>query len=154
MKLSLLECSRAFIILSLLLFSLIANGEIFKWVDGNGRTHYSDIKVSAGTSKVEELKVDSSPNIIEGYSSEPVQTQTPKKEGLDSRLRRFERLMAQKRNGPTYKIRKTIWNTKGPETDEKRCALANDIVNGLASRAGMDAHDLKVAQRDIIRFCH
>jgi hypothetical protein len=57
------------VFLILLLTSAFSYAEIFKWVDENEQTHYSD--KNGSKSKVEKLKLDSSPNIFPGNSSKP-----------------------------------------------------------------------------------
>jgi hypothetical protein len=110
----------------LMCYSSMTYADIFKWVDGNGRTHYSDTPLRVGNSNVEKLKI-SSPNISSGH------------------------------NTNLYNLSKVNWGGDGPETDKKQCALARDILSGAAKHSNgvvTDAYDIKVAQRDLSKFCH
>src|SRR3954471_9440407 len=42
-------------------FAAPAHAELYKWVDAQGKTHYSDKADGAGKAKVQELRVDTAP---------------------------------------------------------------------------------------------
>jgi hypothetical protein len=138
-----------------LMFSAsMVDAEIFKWVDGNGRIHYSDSKDNVGNSIVEELKI-SSPNLTMNYASDLVQTM--KNEKGRSRLDSAQKPFQHNKSARSFEIAKAGWGGHGPETDKKRCALARAVLNGSARHTNgtpTDAHDKKVAQRDLRKFCH
>ena len=142
------------IFLILLFSSSISYAEIFKWVDENGQTHYADTKVSVGKSKVEAFKLDSMPNIMTGHKTAP--SAALKEDTLGSKLRKIQKQAKQKIDSPYSKNSKRNWGGEGPETEDKRCALARDIISGTARHTNgvpTDAHDMKVAQRDVRKFC-
>jgi hypothetical protein len=141
-----------YIILISIFFSSITHAKIFKWVDGSGQTHYSDTTLSVGNSTVETVKIYSS-NITVGHTAEPIQIF--EKEKLGHKSPKMKKQI--KQNNNLYQTFRVGWGGKGPETDKKRCALARDVLNGAARHTnGMatDAHDIKVAQRDLGKFCH
>jgi hypothetical protein len=153
-KFSVLTKYSFYIVFISIFYSSISYAEIFKWVDSNGRTHYSDTKLSVGKSNVETLKI-SSPNITIGHTAEPIYSL--KKENLVHTPSKTKKQIKQNKIAPLFKIAKSGWGGKGPETDKKRCALARDILSGAARHTNglaTDTHDIKVAQRDVGKFCH
>jgi len=136
----------------LMCYSSMTYADIFKWVDGNGRTHYSDTPLRVGNSNVEKLKI-SSPNISTGHTAEPIKFLNTKNLTHKS-LKRTKQV---KHNTNLYNLSKVNWGGDGPETDKKQCALARDILSGAAKHSNgvvTDAYDIKVAQRDLSKFCH
>lgn len=139
------------IFLHFVVFSSITRAEIFKWVDSEGRTHYSDTNLSLGHSKVEKLTVDTL-NISEGHTAAANNSlkQVKPKKNSKTALKHKKKMNRLARVKPS-------WGGSGPETDQKRCALGRAILTGRARHSNgvpIDTYDLKVAERDVRKFCH
>jgi hypothetical protein len=148
--------------LMLMSVSSTCYAEIFKWVDANGQTHYSDTKADAEILKVEKLKTKSLPKPTEINMQKPTTEATSsiidsQQKELEDLHRRVKKLTEQQKRPPVAKKAQRAWGGNQPETDATRCALARDIMRGAAvhsNGAPIDAHDREVAQRDIRKFCH
>lgn len=122
------------------LFSGHVSAEIYKWVDKDGRVHYSDKKADAGQVKAEEVDVTLTPNRIPKVTSKlsaPGATTQP----------------------PANKPKKqeTLAGNNNEEGVDPRCTLARNIISGRARlRNGLPTgpHEIEVAQRDIKKFCN
>lgn len=126
-----------------------ATAEIYKWVDENGRVHFSDQKQGAGKASVQKLKVEAT-NVLEKSNTRPIYSSNGqfKAHNKQNRANLYP---------PQRQSSKHEWGGKGAETDAKRCALARDILSGEAVHSnGMptDSYDIKVARRDVEKFCH
>lgn len=139
--------------LILLLISSAARGEIYKWVDEKGRTHYSESKADAGKAKAEELKVKSSPVSGQSNSSEPY---------WQEQERQFKQRQAQKANertnGPSgaATIPKSLSGGRSDNTAESKCNLARDVLSGAvrhSNGAKTDKNDREIAENDVRMFC-
>ncbi len=124
-----------------LLISPLTQAEIFKWVDENGKVHFSDRQSLVAKADAEKLALDTSVNLMK---SQPVSiTREPESE-LE-----FE-----------YSQDKASLNRQLPfdsQDVDHRCALARDIINGdavLANGLATGKHEIEVAMRDIRKFCH
>lgn len=128
--------------------------QIYKWVDANGRTHYSEKKDDAGNARMEELKLKSQPSSPQEANSSA--------QYLQEQERKFRQRQAQTPTERPYKppvatSAKSLSGGKEDGTDASRCALAQDVLSGAVrhrNRAPTDAHDREVAQNDIRTFCH
>ena len=145
---------KTFLILPCLLLLFISSGnsaEIFKWVDENGKTHYSDKKPDAEKLKVDKLKIKSSPKTVVTKNSA---IERWKKQELELQQEQVQKNRT-KKSHRVQKYKKG-WGGDEPETDATRCALARDIISGKAKlRNGLevDANDKKLARDEIKRFC-
>lgn len=133
-----------------LVFAASAHAEIYKWVDANGKVHYSEKKDDAGKAKVEEVKVSTG----EGKSST---AQSWQDQEIDFRKRQMEK-QAKQAKEPVAKPKEPSPFVPGnqPETNESRCAMARGILNGdlvHGNRAKTDANDKAIAQRDVSTYC-
>ena len=54
---------KVLLLVSLLLTCLVCQAEIYKWVDENGRTHYSDSKPETETAETVDVKVNTYTNV-------------------------------------------------------------------------------------------
>jgi hypothetical protein len=120
--------------------------ELYKWIDANGQTHYSDKKQNLGKAVIKELKLKDSYN---GGPIAPSSKPSPIKSEIE--------LIPE----PNNKVlpANIISNYGGGqlETDATRCALAREVLEGTVrhgSGAITDDHDKKVANRDVKKFCH
>lgn len=133
-----------------LLTTVTAHAEIYKWVDANGKVHYSEKKDEAGKAKVEEVKV----NAGEGRPSAVLSWQ---EQEVEFRKRQMEKQAKQARE-PVAKPKEASPFVPGnqPETNESRCALAKGILSGKVIHGGnikTDANDRAIAERDVSTYC-
>lgn len=132
--------------LFLLIFSGLSQAEIYKWVDDQGRTHYSDQKTEAKSQQIEKLELKRSMNLMQ-----PKPTIKPKPSTFT----------ASKPTQTTTHQSKTKTQTKPDLYREEpgvdpRCTLARKILTGEARlRNGLRTgkREIEVAKRDIERFC-
>ncbi|MBI1772625.1 MAG: DUF4124 domain-containing protein [Burkholderiales bacterium] len=129
-----------------------AHAEIYKWVDANGKVHYSEKKDDAGKAKVEEVKVTTG-------EGKPSTAQNWQDQEIDFRKRQIQKQQAEAR-APKPKPKEPK-SSDAPdlhqETDASRCALAKNILSGKAvhgNGAITDANDKTIAERDKSIFCH
>lgn len=119
----------------LLAFSSVAHSEIYKWTDENGKVHFSDNKRAVGKSKAETVTINTSLNLIPTLHA---QESNPKdKDDVIS----------------VSKKKKTKDNKKPVD---HRCKLARQIISGevrLVNGLKTSDHEIKVAKRDIQKYC-
>lgn len=133
-----------------LVFAVSAHAEIYKWVDANGKTHYSEKKDDAGRAKVEEVKVTAG-------EGKPSAAPSWQEQEIEFRKRQMEK-QAKQAKEPVAKPKGPSPFVPGnqPETNESRCAMAKGILNGdlvHGNRAKTDANDKAIAQRDVSTYC-
>ncbi|MCH8620276.1 DUF4124 domain-containing protein [Undibacterium sp. TS12] len=138
--------------LALVLAAPASHADIYKWVDADGKTHYSERKEDAGKSKVEEVKIKSSPETTNTATRPGWQEQE-----AEFRQRQIQRQQEEaKANKPAPVKPRQLYSEK-PETDASRCEMAKDILGGKlvhGNGAKTDANDRMIAERDKSRFCH
>lgn len=128
--------------ITLSLFSSLSHAEIYKWVDENGNVHFSDQKDAAKNSKVEQITVDTTANVMDRFDSD----------ASNDLIKSI-----QKKPAPAKK--KTIvasHKAKSGKAEDHRCTLARNIVEGrvrLTNGLPTGDHEIKVAMRDIRKFC-
>jgi len=138
--------------LTLMLLLPAGHAQLYKWVDANGQTHYSDRKDEAATARVDEVKVTIASNALQKPA------RVPGRQQFEADIRR--RQIAQTRQAAAVgnpARPSQFYYTNDPETDASRCTLAQDIVSGRAVHRGgrpTDSYDRNVAGGDIKRFCH
>lgn len=137
---------------SLLCAGGAARADIYKWVDANGVTNYTDNPDLAGGARVQMLKIAAAP------AGEAAGT-------WQQREAEFQRRQQHKLMAPAYRQRDeaggAIVGTAGhrgaqPETDATRCALARAILSGGVSHVNdlpLDQHDRDVAANDVRAYC-
>jgi len=140
----------------LALIAAPAYAELYKWVDAQGKTHYSDKPDGAGKAKVDELRTDAPPT--KTAAAAPAVPDWKKQEA-EYRQRQAQQASQRGANGPgtAAPVRPEGYRSGKVETDENRCRLARDVLSGAArhtSGARTDANDREVAQRDVGAFCH
>lgn len=127
---------------------------IYKWVDANGETHYSEKKEDAEKAKVSELKIKPAP-------MQPQATDNSLLRNLQGQERQFKKLQEQNMQGsaarPPILPPPSLSGGRSDGTDSSRCNLARDVLSGAVSHrngAATDDYDRKVAENDIRTFCH
>jgi hypothetical protein len=141
--------------LALLLASSVSHAQIYKWVDANGQTHYSERKEDADKAKAAELKIRS---------------QQPSKEQSNASLRywqeqdrQFKQRQAQKQLAQQPGIpavaaqSKSLSGGRADGTDASRCNLARDVLSGAVRlRNGLPtgAVERQTAEDDVRLACH
>lgn len=135
-----------------LLFAISAShAEIYKWVDANGKTHYSEKKDDAGKAKVEQIKIKPPP---ESANAAPAQNWQDKE--IEFRKRQIEKQEADAKAAKASVAKQPVAPDYRKDNDVSRCALAKDILNGKAvhgNGAKTDANDRAIAERDKSTFC-
>lgn len=127
------------------------HAQIYKWVDANGRTHYSADKSDAGNAKAEALKIESRPNASDPRSSADYWQDQER----TFRQRQIKREHAQA-PAATPKPR-SLSGGREDGSDASRCALAKDVLSGAVrhgSGAPTDKYDREVAENNVRMFCH
>lgn len=128
------------------------HAQLYKWVDANGKMHYSDRKDAAGKAQVGAVKHDAAP------------TAPPPAAGPSWQEREREYKLRQARSGsgdapapPSRPPRLSqSYGSNQIDTDKAKCELARDVVSGAVRHvngAVTDANDRQIAQRDISQFC-
>jgi len=138
------------ICVTLLFASSTCHAEMYKWVDANGKTHYSDNKEEADKAKAKPLAIKPALNATDA----PAQTWQQKEQ-------EFQRRRVQGQSEPSQESpvpnKPQGWGGNQVESDATKCALARDILSGAAKHASgalTDKHDIEIAQRDVQNFCH
>lgn len=140
--------------LLLITVTAAAHAELYKWVDAQGKTHYSDKADGAGKAAVKELRVDQAPAPAPG---KPGSTPDWKKQEEQYRQRQDKLAAARAERGTSAYARQEGYRSGKVETDDNRCRLARDILSGAARHSGgapTDANDREIASRDVAAFCH
>lgn len=126
--------------------------QIYKWVDEQGRTHYSEQRDAAGKARPEEV------NVKQQASS----AQAPASPSWKEKEREFQSRQARKSvdeaNRPEESGYRPESLSKGrkDESNQGKCNLAKDIVNGSVRHrngAPTDQYDIEVAKNDIKTYC-
>ena len=137
--------------LTFLLVSPTCHAEVYKWVDKNGRTHYSERKEDAGKAKAVELKIRSEPK--------STQTDSPTQywQEQETQYRQRQAKLNEKPNGsPVDTKPKSLSGGKSDETNASRCNLARDIISGAVRHPNgkpTDKYDREIAENDIRAYC-
>lgn len=137
--------------LALLGASGAVHADIYKWVDANGVTNYTDNPDLAGGAPVQMLKTAAAP------AADAAGT-------WRQREAEFQRRQQHKLMAPGYRPRDQSGGGAGavvhrggqPETDATRCALARAVIDGTVRHANdmpIDRHDREVAANDIRAYC-
>jgi hypothetical protein len=138
--------------LILLFMSSNSYAEIYKWVDANGQTHYSERKEDAGQAKATQLKV--MPTSTDATNSSPQYWQ---EQGGKVIQLQAQELNEKPYAAPVAARPKSLSGGKSDATDASRCNLARDVVSGAVRHPNgvpTDKHDIEVAENDIRAFCH
>jgi len=137
------------VVFALLLLPPASHSEIYKWVDANGQTQYGDRKPTAANAKAVDVNVQAAPKA-------PPSNSSPTESGRPVSIFDTPKPVADAPTGPQVNRRKLRSDGKDHGTDESRCALARDVLDGgLMYRNGnrIDPYAREVAQNDIKMFC-
>jgi hypothetical protein len=138
--------------LTLLFVPSASHAEIYKWIDANGQTHYSEKKEDADKAKAVELKVKSQPT--------STQTSNSLMQSLQEQERQSKKRQEQQQKGNTSAAAtrpESLSGGRSDGTDASRCNLARDVISGAVRHpngAPTDKYDREVAENDIRSFCH
>lgn len=130
-----------------------AHAQIYKWVDADGRTHFSDRIDGIGAARSVEVK--QAPQSASSPSADSSAAYWQEKE------RQFRERQVVKRQGesePRTKRRpESLSHGKVDDgSDAARCNLAKDVLSGAVRHpngAPTDAYDRQVAEHDVRAFC-
>lgn len=129
-----------------------ATSQVYKWVDADGRTHYSERKPTEPGTRAAEIKPPPPPpdnpaprreNWVTASASPAAAPTSPATAPPESVGLRTSRVMV-------------LSEGLDPSTDAYRCALAKDILSGAVRRSSLrptDEHDRNIARNDIKLFC-
>lgn len=140
--------------LTLLFVPSISHAEIYKWVDANGQTHFSERKDDVSKAKAVELKV-----VPQTVSTPAINSPT---EYWQDQERQFKQRQIQRQNEqqhvlPVSTTPKSLSEGRENGTDASRCNLARDVISGAIKHTNgkpTDRYDREVAENDIRVFCH
>lgn len=133
------------------LFMAPCAAQVYKWTDAEGRVHYGDRKDAPAGRPAQLLKPPPSPAPAPAVGPSTAASATPP--GWAWPAAPAPAPVSAPAAEPAPRSRS---GGRDNGTDESRCALARDVLEGrLRHRNGapVDAHDREVAQGDIQRFC-
>ncbi len=131
-----------------------AHAEIYKWVDEQGRTHYSQNKADAERAKGTQVNIrKQAPANVESRSYWDYITDKSKQQRRTEASTTDDESRDQPEPAGT-----PVANPKRYDgtDDAARCEYARDILNGklrLVSGEPAGEYDRKLAEADIVRFC-
>ena len=129
---------------ALLLAATAHADEIYKWVDKDGKTHYSSNKDEAAGAATSTVKTSPGPT-----SGPPPSAAAANADIIQRRAPETTTTTLQ----PPAMPKATNY---GSETNAAKCQLAQDILSGRAKRFSgvpIDAYDRQVAENDVRTFC-
>lgn len=152
-----------------LLIASPSHAEIYKWVDANGRTHYSETKPTTSVSKLKEVAIraaPATPAINERAANIPA-VASPAWQVYE---KTYQERRAQQENvaevgSLSSTNRPLLSHAPGTvETDAIRCARARDLLPRIKAGAvkhqlwngaitNVDDNDRVIAENDITNFC-
>jgi hypothetical protein len=141
----------AFYCLAIALASSAAHAEIYKWVDANGKTHYSDSNDAADPGKTIKVKPVTPPP----ESAQSAARATEYQKDLERQFndRQLNKAMAK----PAQQAApQSLSGGRSDNTNASRCNLARDVLSGAVRHtngATTDDYDKRVAENDVRAFC-
>lgn len=138
---------RPILLAGLVLAASLAQAQVYKWVDENGRTHYGERKPDSAI-PASKVTIKSSP------ATAPASTSS-----TSGRKEDWLRTPSPTAKPPAKTVEPAQRSRSGGRedgTDESRCALARDILDGLLEHGNgkpLDKHDIDTARNDIKLFC-
>lgn len=127
----------------LALAPLVAQADIYKWVDANGQTHYGERSSDAGTAPTSRIKA-------------PAPVAVPQTTVPSTAYLRAPSRFVEMPSPPVQTQSRPLSDGRDHGTNDSRCALAKDILaNRLVHGNGKatDDYDRQVAQSDVGLFC-
>lgn len=148
-----LSVSKAVLMLAAMLLHGASHAQIFKWVDQEGKTHYSSHMHGAGLASVDAVvHTPGWAKVQAAADASALQWQ--------ARERDFQRRQTGRVDDAVEAARpkrlSTGYGSNQIDTDKAKCDLARDILSGaVAHRTGavIDANDRQIAERDVKAFC-
>jgi hypothetical protein len=144
---------RVALLIAVLALPSLAVAEIYKWVDANGRTHFSERPDDAGRAQV----VDTKPVTAARAADPATQSEYWQERERQFRQRQVDKQAVKPPAPAETKPPKSLSGGRAGDTDESRCRLARDILNGSVRHSNgkpTDAYDRDVAASDVRAFCH
>lgn len=142
-----------FAFMTLLLWASVSHAQVYKCVDENGRTHYSE-NADACKSNAAKVKVNTPSGPTQ--SPEAAATQWGEQERLRKQRQLKEEYNAKKYESQENLKPKSLSGGRAGNTDQSKCNLARDILNGSVVHPNgkpTDDYDRRVAQRDVEKYC-
>lgn len=144
--------------LALLLAGFASQAEIYKWVDANGRTHYTQNKEEAERARAAEVKIKVHTPSAEGVKASREYWEEKEKQlkarqeqrDLEQRIRN-----AQNSQRPAAPPR-SLSGGRDDGSDASKCNLARDILSGavkLRNGGQTGDYERQTAENDVRRFC-
>jgi len=130
-----------------LLFASACHAQVYKWVDAQGQTHYSERKGGAGGAQTAQVKIPPPPP--------PSLNTTPSTEYLQAQSK-FAPQQRQASVEHTNMPAPSLSDGRDHGTDASRCALARDVLSGAVRHGNgkpTDQYDRGIAKNDIAAFC-
>ena len=136
-----------------LLLPTVCMAEIYKWVDENGMTHFSERKDPSGKARPLGLATSTRP---ESAPTNESSAQYWQEQETLFRQRQAEK-SANTAGKKTSSARpRSVTGGRSDDTDASRCALAQDVLNGSLSHPNgepIDKYDLETAENDVRSYC-
>jgi hypothetical protein len=139
-------------LLAALLLAPAVHADIYKWVDANGKTHYSDNKDGAGAARVGAIKHAAAPT--PAVTAAATHTWQRREREFRERKANAFGVPVMAPSGPRRASQSQ--GADRVDTDQSKCELARDVISGAVRHgngAPTDANDRQVAQSDIGHFC-
>jgi opacity protein-like surface antigen len=139
------------VVLALAAASSAVAAEVYKWVDKDGKVHYSERKPPQAGEKVVDIRIPSSPH----PTLRPPATATSRSQEASAPAESVKR-KEDSGHGFSSSRPKSLSGGKIDETRESKCNLARDVLSGAVKHgngAPTDPHDRQVAENDIRLFC-
>lgn len=147
------HCTKLFTLIGLLLVTSLSQAEIFKWVDSNGKTHYSERRENAGKAKVEEVKVKLAPVSAATARSTAKYWEEQEKQFKE---RQAQRESEERGRVTNIKRPKSLSGGRSDGSDVANCNFAKDVLSGaLVHSNGLPTndHDRQIANMNVRAFC-
>lgn len=135
---------------ALVLCSSTSFAQVYKWVDAQGRTHYSSNKDDARGASTNELKLPAQPAPAPSTKTSAEHTQNKSTYPRQT----YDRTPI---TPPAAKPPRSLSGGREDGSDASRCALARDVLSGAVQHRNgkpTDKYDREVAQSDVQLFCH
>lgn len=131
--------------------SSVVAAEVYKWVDKDGKVHYSERKPPQAVEKVVDIRISSSPPSTVRPAATAASSSQEASGPAEPVKRKEDSGQGSSRSRP-----RSLSGGKIDETKESKCNLARDVLSGAVKHgngAPTDAHDRQVAENDIRLFC-
>lgn len=119
-------------------------------MDKHGVTHYSQKKPVV--QQAEKLKLRPQPSSVKTAEEIHQEKEAKRRQQVDKENAALKKAPAKKKKGPP----KSVTGGLSDGSDASNCALARDVLSGSLRHTNgepLDAYDIKVAKRDIEKFC-